>query len=79
MIVCPDCGIELQKEGPRLKCPRCSFYASRRDGILFFPVENVTGDFEDYKADWLDRLYKYERDHFWFKNRRRFIRRIFNK
>ena len=79
MIVCPDCGIELQEEGPRLECPGCSFCAHRRDGILFFPVENVTGDFEDYKADWLDRLYKYEQDHFWFKNRRRFIRRIFNK
>jgi 2-polyprenyl-3-methyl-5-hydroxy-6-metoxy-1,4-benzoquinol methylase len=79
MIVCPTCSEELQKKGPQLKCPKCAFQPTDTDGILCFALDEANNDFADYSAEGLDLLYKYEQDHFWFKNRKRYIKRMFKK
>lgn len=79
MIICPNCKTELQKKRMGLQCSHCAFHSTEIDGILCFALDEIDEDFADYKAQGLERLYKYEQNHFWFKNRRRLIRRIFNK
>lgn len=79
MIICPACSVQLQKQENQLLCPDCGFGPTEVDDILCFAPGEADEDFDDYKVDGLELLYKYEQAHFWFKNRKRWIRRMFHK
>jgi len=75
MIICPKCGNGLNKE---IRCYSCDFQADIINGVAYFKPE-IDETFESYNPNALDVFYKYEKEHFWFKIRRDFILRIFNK
>lgn len=76
MIVCPRCGSALVDETQSYACPSCQYRAERQDGIVLFNPE-IIDDHEDYKAEGLDGLYSYEREHAWFAHRVKIILKAF--
>jgi len=72
MIICPRCNVELEKRETLYICPGCRYKAKIKDEIIFFNPE-ITPSHSDYKKDKIEKLYKYEQSHFWFKNRRKII------
>ena len=76
MIVCPRCDGTLVEERERFACPSCRYLAERKDGIVLFNPE-IVDEHDDYKAEGLDGLYSYEREHPWFKHRVTLIRKAF--
>lgn len=78
MIYCSKCNIELINEADCYECKACAYKAFKVNGIVLFHPE-LQEDFADYPADGLNKLYNAEKDHFWFKNRRDFIKYLFEK
>lgn len=76
MIVCPRCGAGLAEEASGLSCSSCPYRADREDGITLFE-RGILPDHEDYQSDGLEALYKYEREHPWFRHRLKVIRKAF--
>jgi SAM-dependent methyltransferase len=76
LIVCTRCGSELVDEASGLVCSSCSYRAEREQGIIFFDPE-IVDEHEDYKAEGLDSLYSYEREHPWFTHRVKVILNAF--
>jgi SAM-dependent methyltransferase len=78
MIVCPSCQLPLDDRADALVCSRCGYHADRSDGMTLFNRE-IAADHDDYRAEGLDALYAYEKEHFWFKHRLSVIRSAFRR
>ena len=76
MIVCTRCDTVLDESENGFSCPACPYRADREQGVVLFD-RTVLPDHGDYKAEGLDGLYRFERDHPWFKHRLNVIRKAF--
>lgn len=78
MIYCTNCKVELTKETDCYQCKVCGYKAYSVNDIALFHPEVQEG-FADYPSDGLNKLYNAEKEHFWFINRRDFIKYLFEK
>jgi 2-polyprenyl-3-methyl-5-hydroxy-6-metoxy-1,4-benzoquinol methylase len=76
VIVCPRCSAGLEETGGGFVCRSCSYSAAREDGIVIFEP-GVMPDHDDYQAEGLDALYRFESGHPWFTHRVKLIRETF--
>jgi SAM-dependent methyltransferase len=76
VIVCRQCETALQESARGFSCPACAYRADREQGVVLFD-RSVRPDREEYTAEGLDALYRFERQHAWFRHRLRVIRKAF--
>lgn len=73
MIYCTKCNIELVSDDNCYECKSCGYQAVKvNDIVLFHP--DLQQQFDDYPSEDLKKLFDIEKNHFWFKNRRSFIK-----
>jgi len=72
MIICNDCKTELKNNNNVLCCNICGKEILSKNDILIFNPE-IKFKHEDYDAESLNNLYKYEKKHFWFAHRNKII------
>lgn len=77
MIICPNCGQELDQCNGALHCRNCKYTPVYWERIVLFHPEIV--ETTNYNASGLDTLIRYESKHFWLRARRALILRLFNK
>jgi len=70
MILCPKC--DRWTNG--IICTQCGFKFVNNKIVSF--VDCIDTEI-NYESQGLDRLYKYEQEHFWFKSRREFVKKVF--
>jgi len=78
MIICRKCNRELSEKNRGFVCSECGYKAAILNNVIVFNPEIQDHD-EDYDADYLDFLYKYEKKHFWFAHRNKIIARVFGR
>ena len=78
MIVCPHCKLKLDDKYEGYHCNQCDYKADVIDGTIHF-LGNVLESYENYNKKGLDKLYEFENKHFWFKNRRNVIVKVFEE
>ncbi len=78
MIICNDCKTELKNNNNVLCCNICGKEILSKNDILIFNPE-IKFKHEDYDAESLNNLYKYEKKHFWFAHRNKIIARVFGR
>ncbi len=72
MIICTNCKHEVVQQGTQLVCVECNKTIEIKEGIYCFNPE-VKEDHDDYNADYLNKLYNFEKKHFWFHHRKKII------
>ena len=79
MICCPNCDAPLGDNLPLPDiCGQCHHAIEVREGTILFAPER-TGSPEFYDPRGLDALYRFEQNHFWFRRRRAYIVRLFER
>jgi len=76
MIKCNECNKEFKTYNDVFCCEICGKKIAVKNGIFLFNPE-IKEHEEDFDADYLDFLYKYEKKHFWFTHRNNIIKRVF--
>ena len=73
-LFCPQCKLELAKEGLRQKCGQCGFFLEEKDGIF------VSGEIKERDKEFYDKIYDEEHGQKWFQGlNRSFLKRVLEK
>jgi len=78
MIICKKCNRELSEKNGGFACSECGYKAMILNNVMVFNPE-IKNHKEDFDADYLDFLFKYEKKHFWFAHRNKIIARVFDR
>jgi SAM-dependent methyltransferase len=68
-LVCPTCGEELAREPFGLLCPGGHRFSTLKNGFDFVGTRHGV----HYPVSGIDRMFRIQREHFWFVARRRLI------
>ncbi len=78
LIICPECQKELKRTPFFYKCSKCGYEARIKNDMIIFNPE-IRSDHADYSQDKIEKLYRYEQNHFWFINRKKIIAKAIEK
>ena len=78
MIICKNCKNQFYFDKGNVICPDCKYKVKVKDNIFIFHPEK-DNHCDDYNSIGLDKIFRVENDHFWFRCRKKLIKNYFRK